>query len=59
VADFAACEAQRTRHVLVMLPGASVASDEVSATLQDWVSEVEWAHLIVRLSPRLRQRHGD
>lgn len=42
-----------------MLPGATLPSDEVAATLADWVAEVEKAHLIARLSPRLRQRHGD
>jgi len=41
------------------LPGAPVPADEVAATLQDWVNEFERAHLLVRLSPRLRQRHGD
>lgn len=41
------------------VPGAPVASDEVAATLQDWVNEFERAHLTARLSPRLRQRHGD
>lgn len=41
------------------LPGARVADDELSATLQDWVDEFERAHLIARLSPRLRTKHGD
>lgn len=41
------------------IPGAEVASDEVAATLGDWVAEVERAHLIVRLSAKLRARHGD
>lgn len=52
-------QAQKALGAACMLPGASVASDEVAATLQDWVQEVERAHLIARLSPRLRQRHGD
>lgn len=41
------------------LPGAPVPADEVAATLQDWVDEVERAHLICRLSTKLRARHGD
>jgi hypothetical protein len=41
------------------LPGAPVPDDEITATRQDWVDEFERAHLLVRLSPRLRQRHGD
>jgi thiol-disulfide isomerase/thioredoxin len=52
-------QAQKALGAACMLPGASVASDELGATLQDWVSEVERAHLIARLSPRLRQRYGD
>lgn len=52
-------QAQKALGAACMLPGASVASDELAATLQDWVNEVERAHLIARLSPRLRQRHGD
>ena len=41
------------------LPGARGADDELAATLQDWVDEFERAHLIARLSPRLRGKHGD
>lgn len=41
------------------LPGAPLPDDELAATTQDWVNEFERAHLIARLSPRLRQRHGD
>lgn len=41
------------------LPGADVPADEVAATLQDWVDEFERVHLMVRLSPKLRERHGD
>lgn len=41
------------------VPGAPVPDDEVAATLQDWVNEVERAHLICRTSTKLRQRHGD
>ncbi|MEM9558815.1 MAG: thioredoxin family protein [Planctomycetota bacterium] len=41
------------------LPGAAVDADEVRATRQDWVDAFERAHLICRLSTKLRQRHGD
>lgn len=41
------------------LPGAPVPQDELDATLQDWVNEFERAQLMVRLSPRLREKHGD
>jgi len=52
-------QAQKALGAACMLPGAPVASDEIAATLQDWVNEVERAHLIGRLSAKLRQRHGD
>lgn len=41
------------------LPVAGVADDEVAATLNDWIHEFERVQLLLRLSPRLRQRHGD
>jgi len=41
------------------MPGAPVPPDEIAATLQDWVDEFERAHLICRLSTKLRERHGD
>ena len=41
------------------LPGASVPDDEIAATLQDWIDEFERAQLLLRLSSRLRQKHGD
>ena len=34
-------------------------SDELAATLQDWLNEVERVQLMLRLSGRLRQKHGD
>lgn len=34
-------------------------ADEVAATLADWLDEFERVQLMLRLSPRLRQRHGD
>jgi thiol-disulfide isomerase/thioredoxin len=33
--------------------------DEMAATLQDWVNEFERVQLMLRLSARLRQKHGD
>ena len=41
------------------LPGAPVPDQEVLATLQDWLDEFERVHLLLRLSSRLRQKHGD
>lgn len=41
------------------LPGAPVAEDEVAGTLQDWVDETERVQLMLRLSPKMRQRYGD
>lgn len=41
------------------LPGAPVPESEMAATLADWVNEFERAALLLRLSPKLRQRHGD
>lgn len=41
------------------LPGAPVPPEEMAATLQDWVDEFERVHLLLRLSPRLREKHGD
>lgn len=40
-------------------PGAPVPPDEIAATLADWVDEFERVHLLLRLSPRLRERYGD
>ncbi len=41
------------------LPGAPVPADEIAATFQGWLDEVERAHLLCRLSPKLRERHAD
>jgi hypothetical protein len=41
------------------LPGAPVPQDEMAATLQDWLNEIERVHLLLRLSTRLRQKHQD
>lgn len=41
------------------LPGAPVDANELAASVQDWVNEFERVHLLLRLSARLRQKHGD
>ncbi len=41
------------------LPGADVPHDEIAATLADWLAELERVHLLLRLSAKLRERHGD
>ncbi|MDB5327502.1 MAG: hypothetical protein JWM57_3071 [Phycisphaerales bacterium] len=33
--------------------------DELAATVQDWINEFERVQLMLRVSPRLRQLHGD
>ena len=40
-------------------PGAALPPDEIAATLQDWLNEFERVQLLLRLSPKLRQKHGD
>lgn len=51
--------AERQLGAACPLPGAPVPQAEVDATLQDWVDEFERIHLLLRLSPRLRQKHED
>tara|TARA_E500000318_G_scaffold111038_2_gene128227 strand:- start:168 stop:785 length:618 start_codon:yes stop_codon:yes gene_type:complete len=41
------------------VPGAAIAQDELDATLQDWLNELERVHLLCRLSTKLRGRYGD
>jgi len=41
------------------VPGAPIEGDELHATLHDWVNEFERVQLLLRLSGRLRQKHGD
>lgn len=41
------------------LPGAPVPTEELKATLQDWINEFERVNLLLRLSTRLRQIHED
>jgi thiol-disulfide isomerase/thioredoxin len=41
------------------LPAAPVDGDLMADTLADWVDQFEHVHLLLRLSTRLRQKHGD
>lgn len=41
------------------VPGAGLPEDVQQAVVQDWLDEVERVHLLLRLSGRLRQAHGD
>ncbi len=41
------------------LPGAPVPTAELNATLQDWLDEFERVQLLLRVSTRLREIHGD
>ena len=41
------------------LPGAPVPTEELEATMQDWLDEFERVQLLLRLSGRLREKHVD
>jgi len=41
------------------LPGAEVDEDERKGVLADWLDEFERVQLLLRLSTRLREKHGD
>lgn len=41
------------------IPGAVIPEDEFAATMQEWLDEFERVQLLLRLSARLRQKHGD
>ena len=41
------------------VPGAPIPDDELAGTLADWLDEFERVALLLRLSGRLRQKHGD
>lgn len=41
------------------LPGAPVPDDELAAELADWCDQFERVQLLLRLSGRLRKKHGD
>ena len=51
--------AQRQLGAACDIPGAHIPEDEYSATLQEWLNEFERVQLLLRLSGRLRQKHGD
>jgi len=41
------------------IPGAEIPQDELEATRQDWLNELERVHLLCRLSTKLRGRYHD
>lgn len=41
------------------LPGAPVPTDQLTATMNDWLNEIERVQLLLRLSTRLRKAHND
>jgi hypothetical protein len=41
------------------LPGAALPLEDAAATMQDWVNETERVHLMLRMSPKLRERYAD
>lgn len=41
------------------LPGAPIPDDDLAAELQDWADQFERVQLLLRLSGRLRKKHGD
>ena len=51
--------AQRQLAAACPLPGAPVADDELAQVLQDWTDQFERMQLLLLLSTRLRQKHGN
>ncbi len=41
------------------LPWVQIPADESAAVLQEWLNEFERVQWMLRLSPKLRQKHGD
>jgi thiol-disulfide isomerase/thioredoxin len=41
------------------IPGATIPENEYNDTVQEWLNEFERVQLLLRLSPRLSQKHGD
>ncbi|MDP7006392.1 MAG: thioredoxin family protein [Phycisphaerales bacterium] len=41
------------------LPGIDIPTNELNETIQDWMNEFERIQLLLRLSGRLRNKHGD
>lgn len=56
---YRAMAAQQLHGAACPLPGAPVPEDERAGVIQEWVNEFERVHLLLRLSGRLRQLHGD
>ena len=52
-------KAARSLGAACPLPGAGLDADEAAATIAGWVDVFERVHLLNRLSPKLRARHGD
>ena len=50
---------QLTEGAQCPIAGAPIPADELAAELGDWIEEFERVHLLLRLSGRLRQLHGD
>ncbi|MBL0927737.1 MAG: thioredoxin family protein [Phycisphaerales bacterium] len=51
--------AERQLGAACPVPGAAVPEEETAAVLQGWLDEFERVSLLLRLSGRLRQKHGD
>ncbi len=51
--------AQRYGVAVCPLPSHQLPTDESHETLQEWLNEFERVHLLLRLSGRLRSKHGD
>jgi hypothetical protein len=51
--------ARRQLGVACELPWAEIPADETAAVMQEWLNEFERVQWMLRLSPRLRQKHGD
>ena len=41
------------------IPGLAIEQDEFDATMQEWLNEFERVQILLRLSARLRHKHGD
>jgi len=51
--------ASRTLGPSCPMPGAALPKEELAEATQEWVDLFERVHLILRLSGRLREKHGD
>lgn len=59
LARYRALAARQLGGAACPLPGAPTPPDELAAELGDFVDEFERVHLLLRLSAKLRGRHGD